>query len=290
MAELRDRMIRDMKLRDFSPRTHQAYLHAVEGLVKHYNRNPTSITHTEIEDYILHLRENQGMSWNTCNVAISGIKFLYNVTLKDKGLTWKMPERKTIKRLPVILSQYEVEQIIYSPTNVKHRAMLLVAYSGGLRASEIINLKIDDIDSKRMMIRVVEGKGRKDRYTILSKSCLSELQIYYRAYKPAGYLFPSKDPEKPICHNTLNKIFHKAKTAAGINKGNGIHMLRHAFATHLLEAGCDLRTIQKLMGHKDIKTTSIYTHVSHKIDKVISPLDLLTRNKTPTTPWEDDDE
>ncbi len=168
--------------------------------------------------------------------------------------------------------------------------MLLVAYSGGLRASEIINLKIDDIDSKRMTIRVVEGKGRKDRYTILSKNCLSELQIYYKACKPTYLLFPSKEPEKPLCHNTLNQVFHKAKTKAGINKGNGIHMLRHAFATHLLEAGCDLRTIQKLMGHKNIRTTSIYTHVSHRIDKVISPLDLLTRNKKTTTPWEDNDD
>jgi len=290
MAELRDKMIRDMKLREFSPRTQEAYLKAVTGLVKHYNRNPASISHTEIEDYILYLREDLGLSWNTCNVAISGIKFLYNETLKDKSLTWRMPERKSIKRLPVILSQNEVESIIYAPTNVKHRAMLVIAYSSGLRASEIIRLKLGDIDSKRMTIRVEEGKGRKDRYSILSESCLAELRDYYKAYKPVTWLFPSTDPEKHIHQSTLNQVFRSAKKMAGIKKGNGIHMLRHAFATHLLEAGCDLRMIQKLLGHKSIKTTSIYTHVSHRIDKVISPLDLLARNKTVATPWEGDDE
>ncbi len=290
MAELKDKMIRDMKLREFSPRTHDAYLHAVTGLIKHYNKPPVSITHKEVEDYILYLRENLGLSWNTCNVAISGIKFLYNVTLKDKGLEWKMPERKSIKRLPVILSQSEVERIIYAHTNVKHRVMLIIAYSGGLRASEVIKLKIADIDSDRMTIRVVEGKGRKDRYSILSEACLTELRNYYKAYKPDTWLFPSKDPERHIHQNTLNKVFHSAKSKAGINKGNGIHMLRHAFATHLLEAGCDLRTIQKLLGHRSIKTTSIYTHVTHKMDSVKSPLDLLNHIESTSTPWEENHE
>lgn len=287
MAELKDKMIRDMKLRNFSPRTHEAYLQAVTGLVKHYKKPPEVITHQEIEDYILYLRESQGRSWNTCNVAISGIKFLYNVTLKDKGLTWKMPERKTLKRLPIILSQDEVERILYAHRNIKHRVMLFIAYSGGLRASELVRLRVGDIDSKRMLIRINLGKGGKDRDTILSKTCLNELRIYHQSYKPTGWLFPGCNSFNPIHVNTLNKVYHSAKRKAGIKKEGGIHTLRHAFATHLLEAGYDLRIIQKLMGHKCIKTTAIYTHVAHKMDGVRSPLDMLqNKDKAATTPWE----
>lgn len=290
MAELKDKMIRDMQLREFSIRTQESYLHAAKGLIKHYGKPPATITHQEVEDYILHLRNDLGRSWNTCNVAISGIKFLYNITLKDKGLVWRMPERKTLKRLPVILSQNEVERIIYAHTNIKHRAMLLIAYSGGLRASEVVRLKVDDIDSQRMLIRINLGKGGKDRDTILSKICLTELRIYYKAYKPTEWLFPGPNTRKPVTVNSLNRVFHSAKKKAGIKKGGAVHSLRHAFATHLLEAGCDLRTIQKLLGHKSIKTTSIYTHVTHKIDTVRSPLDLLNPGNTDETPWEDNND
>ena len=190
MTELRDRMIRDMKLRAFSTRTQSAYLHAVTGLVKHYRKPPTDISHREVEDYVLYMRETLDRSWNTCNVAISGIKFLFNVTMNDGGLTWKMPERKKLKKLPVILSREEVEKIIYAPTNPKHRTMLLVAYSGGLRAGEVVTLRIDDIDSGRMAVRIRQGKGGKDRYTLLSETCLEELRNYYKAFQPKNWLFP----------------------------------------------------------------------------------------------------
>ena len=286
MAELKDKMIRDMQLREFAPRTQESYLHAVKGLVKHYGKSPTAITHQEIEDYILYLRNDLGHAWNTCNVAISGIKFFYNITLKDKGLVWKMPERKSLKRLPVILSQDEVKRILYAHANIKHRMMLLVAYSGGLRASEVVRLKVGDIDSNRMLIRINLGKGGKDRDTVLSKTCLNELRYYFRAYKPSDCLFPSSNPAKPISVSTLNKVFHSAKKKAEVKKEGAIHSLRHAFATHLLEAGCDLRTIQKLLGHKSISTTAIYTHVAHKMDRVKSPLDLLGLDNTDTDPWE----
>lgn len=291
MAELQNKMIRDMQLREFSPRTQASYIHAAKGLVKHYGKHPTAITHQEIEDYILYLRNQLGRSWNTCNVAISGIKFLYNVTLKDKGLTWKMPERKSLKRLPLILSREETERILYAHRNVKHRLMLLVAYSGGLRASEVVRLTVDDIDSKRMLIRINLGKGGRDRDTILSKTCLNELRDYYRAFRPTTWLFPSCNSKKPISTGTLNRVFHDAKKKAGVKKNGGIHSLRHAFATHLLEAGCDLRVIQRLLGHRCIKTTSIYTHVAHKIDSVRSPLDMLpNEDNTAATPWEGPDD
>ena len=288
MSELKQKMVREMQLRNFSPRTQEAYLHAVTGLVRHYKKHPKDIVHKEIEDYILHMRNNQGMAWNTCNVAISGIKFLYNITLKDTGLTWRLPERKTLKRLPVILSQDEVRRIIYAPSNIKHRAMLMVGYSGGLRSSEVVNLKVGDIDSKRMVIRINLGKGGKDRDTILSSTCLKELRTYYRVCKPTDWLFPSKKPGLPIHQNTLNKVFAAAKTKAGVKKPGSHHLLRHAFATHLLEAGHDLPTIQKLLGHRNIRTTSIYVHVTRKIDTVKSPLDLLDSDED--TPWEDNDD
>lgn len=290
MVALRKKMIRDMKLREFASKTQSAYLYAVIGLVKHYQKPPTSITHQEVEDYILYLRESLGRSWNTCNVAISGIKFLYNVTMKDGGLVWKMPERKTLKKLPVILSQEEVERIVYAHTNIKHRAMLLITYSGGLRAGEVVRLKVSDIDGKRMMIRVTQGKGGKDRYTILSRTCLEELRDYYRAYKPIDWLFPAPNRQKHLSVCTLSRIFKKAKKNSGITKDGTVHSLRHAFATHLLEAGCDIRIIQKLLGHKSIQTTSIYTHVTHKMNDVKSPLDLFDRNNTAKTPWEDSDD
>lgn len=290
MTELKDRMIRDMKLRDFSPRTHEAYLQAVTGLVKHYKKPPEAITHQEIENYILYLREGLGKSWNTCNVAISGIKFLYNVTLKDKGLTWKMPERKTLRKLPIIFSPAEVARILYAPTNLKHRAMLMVAYSGGLRSGEVVRLKVSDIDSSRMAIRINQGKGAKDRDTILSRTCLAELRNYYRIFKPINWLFPARNPKMHISPGTLGKIFKKAKHKAGIAKDGSVHSLRHAFATHLLEAGYDIRVIQKILGHKSIHTTSIYTHVTHNMNQVKSPLDLLPLNQPDKTPWEDSDD
>jgi len=183
----------------------------------------------------------------------------------------------------------EIEQIVYVHDNVKHRVMLIVTYSGGLRGFEVVNLKIADIDSQRMTIRV-RGKGGKDRYTILSQACLDELRIYYRAYKPETWLFPSTTSGKPIHKGTLSQVFHAAKKKTGIAKAGGIHGLRHSFATHLLEAGYDLRTIQKLLGHKSIKTTAIYTHVAQTSKEAKSPLDLMKRNRPIVTPWEDNDD
>ncbi len=290
MGKLKEKMIKDMQLREFAQRTQESYLNGVKGLVRHYNKSPKEITFEEIGDYILYKRNELGHAWNTCNVAISAIKFLYNQTLEGKVLTWKMPERKSLKKLPVVYSTGEVEQIIYVHKNIKHRVMLIVTYSGGLRAREVVNLKIEDVDSQRMMIRVVEGKGGKDRYTILSEACLDELRIYYRAYKPEKWLFSSPTPGKPIHQNTLSRVFQSAKTKTGITKGGGIHGLRHSFATHLLEAGHDLRTIQKLLGHKSIKTTAIYTHVARKLEEVKSPLDLIKRNRPTVTPWEGNDD
>ena len=287
MGELKDKMIREMQLRNFSERTQDSYINAVEGLLKHYeNKSPVKIGQQDIEDYILYLLNDRKLAWNSCNVAISGIKFFYNVTLKDRVVAFQMPVRKTLKKLPVVYSVKEVEKVLYAHSQIKHRVMLMVAYSGGLRSSEIIRLKAEDIDSQRMLIWVREGKGKKDRYTLLSKTCLTELRYYYRSERPQNWLFPSTNPERHIHQSTLNTIFRSAKEKAGISKGAGIHTLRHSFATHLLENGYDIRTIQKLMGHQSIKTTSIYLHIAHKPDEIQSPMDLIRPDTDYINPWE----
>jgi site-specific recombinase XerD len=286
MAELRDKMVRDMQLRNMAPRTQESYVRVVNELVNHYGKSPLKITAQEIEDYILYLRQERELSWNTCNVAICGIKFFFNVTLKAQVPGLQMPEKKSIKRLPVVYSREEVKRILYAHENVKHRVMLMVTYSGGLRASETSNLKITDIDSDRMLIRVNQGKGNKDRFTLLSQTCLSELKYYYRDYRPSTYLFPSSQPDNPIAPGTLNNIFRKAKKKVGIRKEGGAHGLRHSFATHLLESGYDIQSIQRLLGHKDISTTSIYLHVARKPETIQSPLDIIASTVEQETPWE----
>jgi site-specific recombinase XerD len=187
-----------------------------------------------------------------------------------------MPPYKKVNKLPEILSTDEVERLLCAVTNQKHRTVLMSAYAAGLRLSEIVNLKLGDIDSKRMMIHVKQGKGSKDRYTILSKRLLEQLRIYWKGYRPSEWLFSGRKPGQPISPSTAAAIYYNAKDKAGIKKGKGIHTLRHCFATHLLEAGVDLRTIQVLMGHSSIMTTIIYLKVSRKrLSSVQSPLDLL---------------
>ncbi len=178
--------------------------------------------------------------------------------------------------LPEILSSDELERLFTVMTNQKHKTLLMTAYAAGLRVSELVNLKVTDIDSKRMMIRVQQGKGRKDRYTILSERLLKELRIYWKMYRPSLWLFSGRDPEQPLPSGTAQKIYYKAKERAGIKKGKCIHTLRHCFASHLLEAGVDLRTIQMLMGHSNIMTTTVYMYVTRKhLSSAQSPLDLL---------------
>ena len=181
----------------------------------------------------------------------------------------------------------EVEKIIEALDNIKHRVILMTTYSAGLRLSEVANLKVNHIDSARMQIRVDQGKGSKDRYTILSKRLVEELRVYYKSYRPDNWLFYSKKRDKPMCLTTIQRIYKSAKAKAGITKGRGIHTLRHCFATHLLEAGCDLRKIQMLMGHRSLSTTMVYIHVCNSaLAKVISPLDHIQTTQDQAVPWE----
>lgn len=275
MGALRTRMIEEMRLHNFSPRTEQSYLAAVKGLAKYYRTAPDQFNQEQIRSYLVNLK-HRGLALNSFNVAISGLRFFYIQTLgwSDKSLF--TPPRKRTWRLPEVLSQRKVERLCTATSSLRDRCLLMTTYAAGLRVSELVSLKLGDINRERMMIRVEQGKGRKDRYTTLSRRLLCELERYYRRYRPAVYLFPGKDPSRPLNVSVAQKAYNDAKKRAQIRRGHGIHTLRHCFATHLLEAEVDLRTIQTLLGHNSIITTQRYLTIrEQRLSATLSPLDLL---------------
>jgi len=276
MTAMRKKMIKEMILRRFSPHTQRSYLASVAGLARYYNEAPEQINKQMIQDYLVHLMQERKLAWSSCNAIVCALRFFYHQTLGIDSTFLTIPPRKKVQQLPEILSTDEVECMLCAVTNQKHRTVLMTTYAAGLRLSEVVNLKLTDIDSKRMMIRVRQGKGSKDRYTILSKRLLQQLRMYWKRYHPSLWLFSGRKPGQPMPASTAAAIYYNAKNKAGIKKGKGIHTLRHCFATHMLEAGVDLRTIQVLMGHSSIMTTIIYLQVSRKrLSSIQSPLDLL---------------
>ena len=275
MTELRSKMIKSMELRNLSKNTQRSYLEAVSGLARHYKKSPDNISKNMVEDYLLYLKNGKKHAPNSVGTVVSGLRFFYNHVLSNQENAPDYVYRKT-RKLPTVLAHEEVWQIINVPENLKHRLILMTAYSAGLRASEVIVLKPEHIDSKRMLIKVENGKGGKDRYTLLSERLLKELRHYYKIFQPKTYLFPSSYKDKDLlCYESVRSIYANARKKAGIKKGSGLHTLRHSFATHLLEAGYDIRKIQILMGHKSLSTTIIYLHVSREtLSKIKSPLDL----------------
>jgi integrase/recombinase XerD len=278
MTQLRTKMIREMELKNLSHHTQRAYLAAVKGLAGHYKQSPDKITEKMIDDYLLYLKNEKGSAPNSRGSVITGIRFFYrNVMEKEISVSYLVRQRP--RKLPTVLTKREVWVIINSPKNLKHRLILATTYSTGLRASEVSHLKPEHIDSKKMLIKVEDGKGGNDRYTLLSVNLLNELRRYYRKYSPKVYLFPSsfkKRKDQPLSYEAIRMIYENARKKAGVKTGTGIHTLRHSFATHLLEAGYDIRKIQVLMGHKRLATTMIYLHVSRKtLSKISSPLDLI---------------
>jgi integrase/recombinase XerD len=274
MGALRTRMIDEMKLRNFSPRTQQSYLAAMIGLVKYHRRSPDQLMQEEIRAYLLHL-EKRGLSPSSRNVAISGMKFFYHQVLgwDDKQLF--IPPRKRSWELPEVLGQKKVERLLLATTKQRDRCLLMTAYATGLRVSELVRLKVSAIDSERMMVRVEQGKGKKDRYTTLSPRLLTELRSYWKEHRSPIYLFPNRKGGA-LSIDYAQRIYNLAKQKAGIHKGKGIHTLRHCFATHLLEAGVDLRTIQTLLAHNSMASTERYLQIrQHKITTTANPLDLL---------------
>ena len=276
MGALRKQMDGDLVVRGMAVRTREAYLGAVAGLAKYYGRRPDRVSEAEVQKYLLHLIEERKLAWSSCNVVTQGLKFFYRVTLKRSEAQFVIPRARTPQKLPQILSREEVAALIEKTVNLKHRAVLMTAYGAGLRLNEICHLKVSDIDSARMTLRVEQGKGAKDRYTLLSPRLLAELRRYWASYRPKLWLFTSKDGAHPISDATVQKIFYAAKSRAAITKDCGIHGLRHAFATHLLEAGVDIHTIQRLMGHGHISSTLRYFHLARKhLAGTVSPLELL---------------
>ena len=275
MSRLRQKMIRAMELRNFSPNTQRGYINSVTGLAKYYHGPPDRIIPEEIQDYIIFLLNVRRIAVSSCQTIVTGLRFFYTVTLEQDESRVPIPKIKNSRRLPEILSGNELERMFAAMKNIKHRVLLMTAYAAGLRVSEVVHLKISDIRSDRMMIRVEQGKGRKDRYTLLSKRLLVELRNYWKIKRPDLWLFPGRS-NNPMTREMAHYIYVKASKKAGVKRRGGIHTLRHCFATHLLEAGEDLRTIQLLMGHSSIRTTVRYLQVTSKsLLGTKSPLDLL---------------
>lgn len=281
MHPLRRQMDDDMVVRGMALRTREAYLNSVAALAKHYRRSPEQISEAEVQQYLLYLLRERKLAWSSCNIVTHGLKFFYHRTLKRPEVEFSIPSARQPQKLPQILSREEVAALIERTHNFKHRVFLMTTYAAGLRVSEACALKVADLDSARMMIRVTQGKGAKDRYTLLSARLLKELRRYWAAYRPAPYLFPApRTPEAPMSAKVAQRIYYAARDRAGIAKAGGIHGLRHAFATHLLEAGVDVHTIQRLMGHGQISTTMRYFHLAREhLASTPSPLDLLERSE-----------
>lgn len=276
MTSLRESMIRELELQRKSPKTIEAYVTAVRQLAGYYHRSPEQITLAEVRDYIHYLVVDCKLAYSSCNQKLAGLKFFYRQVLRREEFDLRISAKRS-GRLPEPLSRGEVARLLKGAEyNPKHRTLLVTAYATGLRVSELVRLQIADIHSERMLVRVNRGKGGKDRYTILSPRLLSELRDYWRLYRPAKWLFPGRLPNEPLTDGSAQRAFYKAKAAAGIERGHGIHSLRHSFASHLLESGVDLPTLQRLLGHTSLATTAKYLHVTEKrLAEIGSPLDLL---------------
>ena len=278
MGKLRDQMLVDLQLSGAKPRTQKTYLREVENLTKHFNRSPEELGEAELKEYMLYLINERHLSEGTFRFYVAGLKFFYRTTLKRDWPVEKIRHPRSKRKLPVVLDLSEVESLFSVTRNLKHKVILMMTYSSGLRASETARLKLTDIDSKRMTVKVNDGKGGKDRYSILSKTTLEHLRQYWRKYRPTEWLFEGQKKDDHITVHSIQLMFYAAKKRAGITKPASVHTLRHSFATHLIEAGTSLHHVQLLLGHRSPTTTTIYLHVSRlNLSQVISPLDKATQ-------------
>ncbi|MEP6547042.1 MAG: site-specific integrase [Gammaproteobacteria bacterium] len=283
ISPLRQRMIEEMRMRQLAPKTRDAYIRAVLHFTAFLGRSPDMATAEELRRCQLHCVD-QGVSAITLNATITGLKFFFEATLGQGELMAKMHPVRVARTLPIILSREEVSRLLEAAKNLKHQTALSVACGAGLRVSEVTALKVGDIDSQRMLLRVEQGKGRKDRYALLPPILLERLRIRWRFARaqgkvlPGGYLFPGLDPVDSMSTRQLNRAVHEAALAAHIDKRVSMHSLRHAFATHLLGQGKNIRIIQVLLGPKKLETTALYTHVATEtLRKVLSPLESCLR-------------
>jgi integrase/recombinase XerD len=290
MTALRQRMLEDMRVRNLSPHTQSSYILQVSLFVRHFGRSPEELGPEEIRAWQVHLTDERKLSPASIAVAVSALRFLYKVTLK-KAWTFEevLPAPKPPHKLPVVLSPLEVARFLGCVDDIKHHAILTTCYAAGLRISEAVHLKVGAIDSRRMVIRVDQGKGRKDRYVMLSPALLATLRAYWPTVHAREWLFPGDRPGQPISRDAVGDACRKAQRLSRLTKPVTPHSLRHAFAVHLLEAGTDLRTIQLLLGHRSLATTAQYLRIAtSKVCATTSPLDLLPRlvplEETPTAP------
>jgi site-specific recombinase XerD len=281
ISPLRQRMIDDMRMRQLAPKTQANYLRIVREFTRLLGRSPDTATVEDLRSYQLHLVD-LGTSPISLNAAITGLKFFFEITLHEPGRMARRQPVRVPRTLPVVLSPDEVARLIIAAGNLKHQTALSVAYGAGLRASEVVALKVGDIDSQRMTLRIEQGKGRKDRYATLSPVLLERLRVRWRVTHSqgrmleGGWLFPGLDPVDPLSTRQLNRAVHAAAEAAHIDKRVSMHTLRHSFATHLLEQKVNIRVIQVLLGHKKLETTALYAHVATDVlREVISPLEKL---------------
>jgi integrase/recombinase XerD len=282
MTPLRQRMIAAMQIRNFTANTQAAYLQQIALLARYYHQSPEALGPQQIQAYQLYLTNERKLAPGSLCTIAAALRFLYHVTLKRDWARDDIPIPKKPLKLPVILSPEEVEHFLECIGSLKHRTLLTVAYAAGLRVSEATHLKVTDIDSQRMVIRVEQGKCQKDRYVMLSPRLLEELRAYWKRARPKQWLFPGDIPGHPITRYAVAQACDKARRLSGIDKPITPHSMRHAFATHLLEAGTDVRRIQLLLGHRSLATTSHYLKVAtSSVCATVSPFDLLPRPEPP---------
>jgi integrase/recombinase XerD len=283
MTPLRQRMIEDMRIRNLATTTQRSYVHYVAEYAKHFNRSPEELDLEAVRQYQLYLGQERKLSAQSINTFVSAVQFLYLTTLE---MPWKkedFPRPRVPETLPVVLAPEEVENFFEHVNGLKYRVVLLACYGSGLRISEAVALQVSDVDSKRMLLRVEQGKGAKDRYAMLSPALLSILKAYFRIVRPAGsWLFPSWDPKNHLSAGAVQTACRRAWERSGLGKRVSPHVLRHSFATHLLENGTDSRVIQALLGHSRIETTARYIEVSPTaVSRTASPLDRLWKPAKP---------
>src|ERR1700676_3495106 len=283
ISPLRRRMIEDMTVRNFVPKTQSDYIRRVKNFAVFLGRTPDRASREDVRGYLLRLASS-GVGAGTVNGTGSALRFFFDVTLDRADIVRHLPVAREPRKAPIVLSPEEVARMLEAAPGLKYKAALSVAYGAGLRASEVVSLKIADIDSARMVIRVEQGKGRKDRYVMLSEHLLALLRAWWREARPQGWLFPGQNRVNPLTTRQLNRACHAAALMAEIDKPVSLHTLRHSFATHLLEQKTDIRVIQVLLGHKKLDTTALYTRVALKaLGQVTGPLEhLVTRMRPPS--------
>ena len=276
MTPLRRRMIDDMTLRNFTKATIDAYVRCVARFATHFHSSPDLLGREHVRAYLLHLLQEQHVSHSYSKLTRCALRFFYRETLGRDDVPASLAPVKQPRSLPVVLGPAELARFFAALKNLKHRALLMTAYAAGLRVSEVTRLRVEDIDSARMVIRVRHGKGQKDRYVMLSPRLLEVLRAYWKAARPSDFLFPGAAPDRPLTTGSVRTVCSRARRAAGLGKHVTVHTLRHSFATHLLESGTDLRTIQVLLGHHSFNTTARYVHVATaSLPSTQSPFDRL---------------